>query len=417
MKQLVAVFSIIVFVVMAASIGPRDLCAAPEKIERTFSLKAGGRLVLDLDAGGDIKITGWQKDEVSVLVEIGGRDADEARVEFDEGKKRLEISSSCDRRHGCRLDMLFTIKVPARFDIRVDSNGGDVEIEGVDGELSGKTMGGDLELLSVAGSIDLSTMGGSVTVRGADADGEVSTMGGDILIEDVKGNLKGSTMGGKVTYRNVAGRSGRSEDEEMTISTLGGDITIDKTDRKVRAKTFGGDIDVGGGEEVNVTTMGGDINVDEAPRGAKVSTMGGDITIGSAGEYVKAKTMGGDIEVEAIDGRIDASTMGGDVDVTMTGDPTKGKRDVEISSMGGDITLTVPDGLSMEFDIDLRYSKGKEGRYRIKSDFPMNQEETTKWEGRWGNRYRHIYGTGKVGSGEHLIRIKTINGNIEIRKG
>ena len=162
---------------------------------------------------------------------------------------------------------------------------------------------------------------------------------------------------------------------------------------------MGGDIDVGRAEEVSMTTMGGDIDIGEAPAGAKVSTMGGDITIHSAGKRVEAKTMGGDIAIDAIDGRVKASTMGGDVSVTMIGDPDKGERDVEISSMGGDIALTVPAGLSMKFDIEIKYVK-KHLRRKAEdtSDFPMNIEETPEWDHNWlGQAHKHIYGTGSVG--------------------
>jgi DUF4097 and DUF4098 domain-containing protein YvlB len=417
MKQPIAVLAIVSFIVASACFVPRDCVAAPETIEKSFPMKAGGLLVLDLRTGGEIEIAGWSKEEVAVTAEIGGRDANEVRVEFDHGSKRLEIRSYCDKRRGCSTRMRFTINVPERFDVSIDSKGGAVEIEGVEGKIGGKTMGGSLHLARVKGSVDLRTMGGSVTVRECEADGKVSTMGGGILIEDVKGNLKGSTMGGKVVYRNVTGRSSECDDDEVSVRTMGGDIVLEKVDRDVKAKTFGGDIDVAGGKAVNVSTMGGDVNVDDAPAGATVSTMGGDITILSAGTFVKAKTMGGDIEIKAVEGWVDVSTMGGDVDVTMTGDPSQGKRDVEISSMGGEITLVVPDGLSMKFDIDLQYTKGKEGRYRIESDFPMEKNETTEWKGRWGNKRRHIYGTGTVGGGDNLIRIETVNGNIRIKKG
>jgi len=109
--------------------------------------------------------------------------------------------------------------------------------------------------------------------------------------------------------------------------------------------------------------------------------------------------------------------MGGDVTAKMVGDPKKGDRGVDLSSMGGDIELTVPDGLSMEFDIDLQYTKGKQGHYKIESAFPVKVEESTEWEGHFGSKHRHICGTGSVGGGEHLIKIRTINGNITIKRG
>ncbi|UCF05817.1 MAG: DUF4097 family beta strand repeat protein [bacterium] len=413
-----------------------DSFAGRERVlERDFKVKAGKRLTLDLDTGGSLVITGWDKDMIFVHVEIGGKHRDEVEIDFDEGSSGLEIHSYYDRRKRNRSSNVdFEINVPDRFDISIDSKGGSIEIRSVEGQFKGKTMGGGIELEGLRGKVRLKTYGGSITVEDSELDGKVETMGGSVRIEDVVGDLKGSTMGGKVTYRNVRSSHSDDEGEEISITTPGGDIEADYKGRKVHAKTMGGDIDissdedvhattmggdidVGKGKEVNVTTFGGDINVEEAPAGAKVKTMGGDIKIGSAGEYVRATTMGGDIEIDAVDGWIKAKTMGGDVTVTMVGDPDRGKRDVEITSMSGDIILEVPSGLSMEFDIELAYTKKSRRNYKIKSDFEMNIEETDDWEWKLGSPRKYIYGTGKVRGGKHMIKIRTINGNIYIREG
>ena len=412
--------SILLLILILAALGlPQGLFAAADgMIAKTFPMKMGGTLDLKIDSGGDIEITGWDREEVAVTVNIGGEDGDKVNVEFDAGASGLKIRSDCGKHTHCECDVRFAINAPAKCDIAVDSRGGGVDVEGIEGVLSGKTMGGALELTRIKGEIHLSTMGGSVTVEDSEASGKVSTMGGRVLIRNVKGNLKGSTMGGKVTYEGVSGRSAESEDEEMNISTMGGDIEISDTPNKVSAKTFGGDIDVGKAKEVNVTTMGGDINVEEAPEGAQVTTMGGDIDIRSAGKYVKAKTMGGDIEVGAIDGGAEVTTMGGDITITMVGDPQKGDRSVDLSSLGGKIELALPAAISAKFDIELSYTKGKENRYEIKSDFPLEIKKSDKWEGhRFSSKRKYIYGTGTVGGGEHLIKIKTINGDVIIKKG
>ena len=415
------VFVVSAMLCLAIGYQPQGLCAPPDQtIEKSFPLKMGGKLVLDLNTGGSVQITGWDRPEVAVTVDIGGDDADEVDVKFDQSPSSLTIHSDCDAHGHVELDMDFTIKVPAKCDVQIDSKGGQVTIEGVEGKLSGETMGGALELSLVKGHVGLETMGGSVTVEDSEVDGEVSTMGGEVVIRNVKGDLKGSTMGGSVTYDNVTGRSAKSRDEETHVSTLGGDIKIGKTDKKISARTLGGDIEVASAEEVNMTTMGGDINIGDAPAGAKVSTMGGDVTIRSAGDYAEAKTMGGDIEIDAIDGRVSANTMGGDVTVTMVGDPAKGDRDVDLSSMGGNIELTVPAALSMKFDIEIKYTKKHHGEQpRIVSDFPMNIEETPNWDhDNWlGKAHKHIYGTGEAGGGKHLIKIRTTNGKVTIRKG
>jgi DUF4097 and DUF4098 domain-containing protein YvlB len=413
---------IVALIILIATVyQPQPLLAGGERtIEKSFPVSMGGKLKLDLDTGGDVTIVGWDKPEIAVRVDIDGRDADRVNVDFDNGSSFLNIHSDCSKKRHVDVDVEFTIKVPERCDVRVESNGGEVSIEGVEGTLSGRTMGGALELVRVKGDIELQTMGGSVRVEDSEADGRVKTMGGDVDIRNVKGNLKGSTMGGSVTYDGVTGRSASSatDDKEMTVSTMGGDIKIADTDKRLRAKTFGGDIDVAKAKEVDVSTMGGDITIDEAPAGAKVHTMGGDITIGSAGKYVAAKTMGGDIEIKAIDGEIDATTMGGDIEAVMVGDPAKGKRDVDISSMGGDVELTVPAGLSMKFDLEIEYTKKYQRKARIESDFPIKIEESEKWVHKlWGRDYKRISGTGEVGGGDNTIHIRTKNGKIVIKKG
>ena len=384
------------------------------KVEKSFDLKMGGNLEIDLEVGGDITIEGWDRDEVTVKVLISGKHRDEVELDFDKNKSGLEISAEIDRRRDIKADCDVFIMVPAKFDIEFETMGGDVSIQGVEGEISGQTMGGDVEFEGLSGHLAVTTMGGDITVLDSEVDGKVTTMGGDVEVRDVKGDLKGSTMGGDVTYKNVE-RSGGGK-EEVVISSMGGDLSLDYAGKNINAKTYGGDIDVARAEKVNVTTMGGDINVEEAPTGAKVKTMGGDIELGSVGDYVIAETMGGDITIDEIDGWIKAVTMGGDVEVKMTGDPDKGKRDVEIKSMGGDVDLTVPKGLSMKFDIEIEYTKDVGRKPRIVSSLGIDIEETKEWKKKHGQKRKYIYGTGEVGGGKHLIKIRTINGDVHINE-
>jgi DUF4097 and DUF4098 domain-containing protein YvlB len=410
----IAIFPITIFLVIFACSQVVSTAEVARTIERELKVEPGGALKLDIETGSDVTVIGWDKNVVRVFVQLEGEDIDDFEIEFDESSGGLEIETkfkgSGDRH--CRVSM--EIMVPERFDINLGSMGGDLTIENVEGTFEGKTLGGDIELLSLKGEVRLVTYGGDIEVEKSELDGRVKTLGGDISITDVKGDIKGKSLGGSVKYDNVSS-GGKSKD--ISISSMGGDLDIDYSGKNVTAKTFGGDVDVGRSEEVHVTTFGGDISVDEAPRGAKVKTMGGDINIRSAGTYAEAKTMGGDITIDAIDGWVEASTMGGDVTVTMVGDPSKGERRVELKSVGGDIELTVPDGLSMAFDIELAITKGAKEEYRIISDFDMNIEKSDKWVRKWGQKRKYIYGAGEVGGGEHRIKLRTTNGNITIRKG
>jgi len=354
---------------------------ADNDLERTFKLASGKEIRVDLNSGGSIEVRGWEKNEVSVKARSGG-DIDDYRFDFDERSSGIAIDvdhSGYGRHHG---DIRLILQVPRESDLELETMGGEIVIDNIEGNIEGETMGGEIELSNLKGTIEMTTMGGDILVAKSHLDGEVKTMGGEIEFRDVTGNLNGSTMGGNVKYTGKQGKSPAT-----------------------------------GNKETRISTMGGDIKVDDAPGGANVSTMGGDIHIRRAGKYVKAKTMGGEIELDAVDGGVKASTMGGDVTVVMVGDPNAGERDVDLSSMGGDITLTVPAGLSMSFDLKLTYTKRSSGEHKIISDFPVKIDETDEWDYGNGSPRKYIYGTGKVAGGKFKIKIETINGNIIIRKG
>jgi len=125
--------------------------------------------------------------------------------------------------------------------------------------------------------------------------------------------------------------------------------------------------------------------------------------------------MGGEINIEEIDGGVKATTMGGDITVNMIGNPDQYDRDVVLSSMGGDIILTVPEGLSMDFDCKITVTRRSRDSYKIISDFAIKIEKSEDYSD--GSARYYIYGTGKVKNGKNKIRIDTVNGDIVIKKG
>ena len=350
--------------------------------QKEFTTQPGKKLDVNLKTGGAITIVGWEKNMVAYKGYREGRDGEDCVLEAEETPSGVTIkshyaTSGRDKSGGVRLE----VSVPSKYDVHVETMGGEVSIASVDGSFSGRTMGGALELSKLKGNLDLLTMGGPVTLKNSDVDGKVKTMGGQVLLDEVTGDVTASSMGGKVIQKHVRARSGDTK-----------------------------------GSEVNISSMGGDIDVDDAPLGADVQTMGGEIRINSAGKFVKAKTMGGTIQIGAVDGWVDATTMGGNVRVTMTGDPSQGKRSVSLKSMSGDIELGVPDGLSMDIDVELTYTKGHEGDYTITSDFPLHQEVSPEWERDNGSPRKTITATAQVAGGKNPVHIKTINGNVTIKK-
>ncbi len=362
------------------------LVAATAALARSTSFeesaRPGEQLVVDLETGGSIRISGWNRNLVSVEAEFTGRDSDD--IDFgvertDRGVRVFSRYATRRRSHGSSTKV--KIRVPDRFDLRLETTGGEIEIDGVEGEIRGETMGGRLTLRELRGTVELSTMGGNITLTDSELDGNVSTMGGNIRLENVVGDVDAETYGGNVLFENV------------TAATHG------------RCR------------EVRIKTMGGNIRAPDAGCGADLETLGGNIRIERAAEYVKAETMGGNIFVGAVGGWIRATTMGGKIDVTMIGDPGSGRRDARLISMGGDVTLTVPQGLSMEVDVTLAFTKRSTQDYSIESDFPLSIRRADDWDYADGEPRKYIYGTGTFDGGEHKIKIETVNGDVRLRRG
>ncbi|HKF59124.1 MAG TPA: hypothetical protein VKJ45_27030 [Blastocatellia bacterium] len=379
-------FSLSIFVLASASTRSADRAGAgamqaERTIEKQLLAAPGQKLSLDLETGGNIKITGWQSNSVSVRAYLGGRDWQGCTVDINQGSDGVNVISRHPAdRNSYSTDFRFEIQVPQQFDVRIKSAGGGIDITNLEGEVRGSTGGGAMNIEEAKGKLNLTTGGGNITVRNSELDGVVRTGGGRILIQDVKGDFNGTSGGGNVELRNVTRRSGEST-----------------------------------GDALHITNAGGAITVEDAPAGADVRTGGGRIHIKSAQGFVKASTGGGAIEIDAVDGSVRATTGAGRISVHVIGASSEGDRDIFIASGTGDINLTVPPDYSMDVDFKLGYTRADK-QYRIISSFPINREETSEWSSAEGTPRKYIYGRGSIGGGRNKVHIETVNGNINLQQ-
>jgi hypothetical protein len=348
--------------------------------EKEYDLGMGKNLEVDLEYGGSITITGWDKEKLNVrLLSKGSYNNYELNVEnIADGIKVTTDILKSKHNHG---NIELEIKAPKKCNLELNTSGGEISIDSIEGEINGETKGGRLSLNNLKGKLHCSTMGGRIDLTSSNVDGEVSTMGGEINIEDVVGDIKGKSMGGSVSYKNVTNRKGEST-----------------------------------GSAIILSTMGGGLNVDNAPGGTDLNTMGGEIKVGKAQKYVKAKTMGGNIKIKEVDGWVEATTMGGEISVNLLDELKNEKHNVKLKSMGGDITLYVPDNFSMDVDITLAYTKNNEDEVDIISDFNINKERTKEWDTSKGSKKKYIYGTAKLNGAKNKVIIETVNGNVYLKK-
>ena len=378
--------------IIAAIVVSAGYAASDEKMIKTFSVKTGQKLDIDLKCGGGLYIEGWDENRVEVAYYESHGDLEDLDIDIKETRSGIKIAADFGDRGTQTTSLHFAIMVPRKFDIDLFTAGGGMKFIGFEGNIEGKSRGGGIELKDMKGEVDLKTNGGGIEVTDCDLDGEIRTNGGGVQLENVGGNLRIKTNGGALDLENV--RFGGKD------PGASGDFDLDDL--------FG--------DGVRVSTGGGNIDVDGAPEGVAVTTGGGPIDVSNAAKIVGVRTGGGDIDIHTKFGLVQARTGAGDVEVVVDQSPGKLDGSIEIVTGTGDVTLTLPADFSAEFDIDLGYTKNSRRGFEIKSDFKIDLEHTDEWDSRNGSPRKHIFGTGAVKGGKHKIKIKTTNGDVRIIK-
>jgi len=420
--------------------------------DSTFQLsapaRAAGTLTLDLKTGGNVVITGWAKPEVFVRASLGGRDWRRTRVTLEpsDGGARLE-SAYTEWGNSQSSHHVFEISVPRSYNARISSAGGSISITGVDGVFTGQTGGGEINIQRANGEVDIRTGGGEVRVSNSRLNGSVSTGGGIVRIEGVTGDLNGKSGSGPVIYSKSSGtminrengvtvvgvatggnsvgiRSGTGSGSGTGISSSspsneptyvidgvpinGSTATTTNhiSDRVVQGTSFGA-------SGIRMNSAGGGISLRAAPDGARVTTGGGPIRIGPSGGEVYAQTGGGSIDIGPATGSVEAHTGAGDVRIELQG---AGAHSVDVTSGKGEVVLVVPRDLNAILELETAYTDNLGHKTRILSDLPLHTTETADWDSSEGTPRRYVRARQTVGRGGGVIRVRTVNGDVVLKR-
>jgi beta-lactamase regulating signal transducer with metallopeptidase domain len=401
--------------------GNSEAAQFDSSFQRSLPARNGGTLNIDLRTGGRVKITGWDKPQVSLQASLAGPDWRTTAVSFDaiDGGVRLE-SRDTGRSSTQSYSHSFDLNVPSKFNVRISSAGGGVTIAGVDGVFTGKTGGGEIEIRKANGDAEIRTGGGDIRVSDSRLIGSVSTGGGKVMIERVDGDFSGYSGSGPVTYINSNGGKVKGARQSISMGTRE-DAGVGVRSVSVRAgrssvTTYIGDAEGFGSFGANGIRMhsnGGAISLPEAPDGARVTTGGGAIRIGPSAGEVYASTGGGPIDIGPASGSVEAHTGAGDVTITLTG---AGSHSVDVTSGKGQVVLVLPRDLSATLEIETAYTNNLGHKTRIESELPLTITETNAWDSSTGTPRRYVRGRQIVGGGLGVIRVRTVNGNVILRQ-
>jgi hypothetical protein len=275
----------------AALLLASSVIAGPqETIEKSFSAKPGGKLVMNVDRGS-IKVVTGSSDKVEVKVVRELRKGTDAKAKEVFAEHKIEMSQNGDevaikaerpsRTFGWRdifnqLRVEYTVAVPGEFNLNVRTAGGNIDVADLKGEVRVNTSGGNLNLGSIVGPIHAHTSGGNITVQGGKGDSIVNTSGGDIRLREFEGRLEAKTSGGNISIDRVHGA--------VDAETSGGDIRVIEARGPVTARTSGG----------NVSAQ----LMEQPSSDCTLKTSGGNVAItlsGSVAADVHARTSGGSI--------------------------------------------------------------------------------------------------------------------------
>ncbi|MGH9353590.1 MAG: DUF4097 family beta strand repeat-containing protein, partial [Terriglobia bacterium] len=361
-----------------------------EQIQCRIPVKPGGRLVIHADPG-IVQVSPGSDGEVKCLIDLASynRDPQKAKTCLDHyGIKAVRVGDGalietqpvCSRGSGL-ISAKLEVSVPLKFNLDVKTQGGNVRVEKLDGQLRADTAGGDIRAGDVRGPVWVSTAGGMIDLGNIGQTVFARSKGGNIRVGNVNGNATLETSGGVIMAGVVNG--------SMTAETAGGDIVMQAASGPVVVETAGGQIHLGEcGNSVQAQTAGGNIQVAGARGGVKAETSGGNITLLKIMGPVTAQTPAGRILAQiAASGR----TFG----------PSR------LETQVGDVDVFIPPALPVTINAMINHTMG----HRIMSDFPLTDLTTDK-NFAFGPESAKVL----LHGGGNTLDIRTAMGNIQIRK-
>ena len=178
--------------------------------DTTLAVAATPTLSIDLESGGSLRIIGGTSRSVRVHVSERGRLCTDCVVAVTHSGTNVQVKTRRGTPNGRAANLEVEIEVPVQCNVDVSSIGGGVEIEGIDGTLSGTTQSGALSLRRISGAVELQTRRGDVTLRESYVSGTLRTLDGRVLFEDVGGSVEGASAKGRVIKRRVERAPSRS---------------------------------------------------------------------------------------------------------------------------------------------------------------------------------------------------------------
>ena len=315
---------------LTAAGGPWHRQPAPDTVVRSLTVPEH---VTSLDVqsyGGLVRVAAGpvSRAEVIETISYAKQEGGLPAVVQSVSAGRLTLAAPACATSDCTVG--FTVTMPAGIPASVTTDGGAAAVSGTAGA-DVDSGGGPVTAEHIDGSLAVNTYGGSLQMDGA-AGADVYSGGGPVTAEHIDGPLTVNTDGGALQMDGAAGAD---------VDSGGGLVTAEHIDGALTVNTDGGALQLNGAPGADVDSGGGPVTAEHIDGPLTVNTDGGALQLTATVGPLRADTGGGPLSDEGADAATaDVSTGGGPARIAFSAAPDT----VLLSTEGGPVTLTVPGG-------------------------------------------------------------------------
>lgn len=251
-----------------ASLAPPGALA--QQTDTTINVQRGTRLDVE-NFAGEVVIGTWDRDAVRIAATHSEGD----RLEFEDVEAILSVHATGKK--GPSKMVEFQISVPAWIALDVAGVYTDVDVRGVQADVTVETVEGDVSVRGGQGFVSLASVQGDVSLAQSRGRIALSSVNAGIQLTDAAGEVTAETVNGEIVLDRVEATS-------VDASTVNGSISYDGSisdGGRYAFATHNGDISVavpeGANVAVSVATFGGEfessfpVTLTEARRGKRLS--------------------------------------------------------------------------------------------------------------------------------------------------
>lgn len=257
----------------------------------TKSLNSGIKSVYVTTSGGSILVSGASGEQPRVEVYITGNNGftpsrEEIQKRLDEDYT-LEVTVNGSEVHALAknkrehnwdwrrsLNIGFKIYVPRDVATNLQTSGGSIHLDNLNGDEKFETSGGSLHIDRLTGNVHGRTSGGSISVSNTKDNIDLETSGGSVHADNCSGTIRLETSGGSLNLNDLSGN--------VSAETSGGSVHGSDIKGDLRTGTSGGSIDLTGlSGSLDTYTSGGSIHVQmtQASKFVKIDASGGHVDL------------------------------------------------------------------------------------------------------------------------------------------